>query len=289
MHEAITIKKTETISLSSFNTTNWRAFSQKTGIRIKWIKKPISNETNDVEEYTWNNYSENHETQRQNYMSYLQKHFNLLPDISILDVANNHALLQLYNDPHLPFNLRGGTDVIFTDTAASQLPETGIRAVIELKKKIEPVNMYQTIMEMIVADIITTDDISVIGILTNLKDIWNIFWFDEKKVMGIQFTHRKSAIEFIKSMVLEKEWTTGKRPSSFSDNITVKRMKFDNMIEIEREEASNDIARMEDFYDEMTEEEIRRHKIGKAINIFKQSPLFAPFFFKSDNSSMMYT
>jgi len=38
-----------------------------------------------------------------------------------------------------------------------------------------PVNVYQTVMEMIIADIITTDHISVIGILTDLKDTWNIF------------------------------------------------------------------------------------------------------------------
>jgi len=71
-------------------------------------------------------------TQRQNYISYLQKHLHPLPRISILDIANNKNLLQLYSDSRLPFNLSGGTDVILTETAALRLPETGIRAVIEL-------------------------------------------------------------------------------------------------------------------------------------------------------------
>jgi len=135
-------------------------------------------------------------------------------------------------------------------------------------------------MEMIIADIITTDRISVIGILTDLKDTWDIFWLNEKKIMGIEFTHRKSAMQFIRSMVLENEWTTGKRYLPLLKHRTVKRMKFNSMLEIEGEAVPDDIANMEDFYEEMTEEDIRKHKIGKAVNICKHSPLFAHFFSK---------
>jgi len=141
-----------------------------------------------------------------------------------------------------------------------------------------PVNVYQTVMEMIIADIITTDRISVIGVLTDLKDTWDIFWLNEKKVMGIEFTHQKSVMQFIHSMVLENEWAIGKRSLPFLEHVTVKRMKFNSMSEIEGEAIPDDIAHMEDFYEEMTEEDIHKYKIGKAVNICKHSPLFASFF-----------
>ncbi|CAG8668387.1 11655_t:CDS:2, partial [Paraglomus brasilianum] len=183
VHDAVIISKPETVSLSSFNTTNWRAFFRKTGISIEWLDNELPNEATDIETYTWS-YPENHETQRQNYISYLQKHLHPLPRI---------------------FNLSGGTDI------------PGIS-----------------------------------------------FWLNEKKIMGIEFTHRKSAMQFIHSMVLENEWTTGKRYLPLLEHRTVKRMKFNSMLEIEGEAVPDDIANMEDFYEEMTEEDIRKHKIGKA-------------------------
>ncbi|CAG8657959.1 9724_t:CDS:2, partial [Paraglomus brasilianum] len=87
VHDAVIINKPETVSLSlsSFNIINWRAFSRKTGIKIEWLDKELPNEATDIEA-----------------------------------------------DACLPFNLSGGTDVILTETAALRLPETGIRAVIEL-------------------------------------------------------------------------------------------------------------------------------------------------------------
>ena len=139
-------------------------------------------------------------------------------------------------------------------------------------------------MEMIVADIITTDEISVIGILTDLKNTWNIFWLDKKKVIGIKFTHQTSAIKFIQSMVLEEKWTSEKRHLPLPENTKLKQTKFDNMFE-KMETELNDVACMEDFYDEMTEEEICQHKIGKAVEILKHSPSFAPFFFESKKHS----
>jgi len=58
------INKPETVSLSlsSFNTINWRAFSRKTGIKIEWLDKELPNEA-DIEAYTWSDSPENHETQ----------------------------------------------------------------------------------------------------------------------------------------------------------------------------------------------------------------------------------
>ncbi|CAJ0836996.1 3509_t:CDS:2, partial [Entrophospora sp. SA101] len=211
IHEKVVAKKLETIPLSSFNTTNWQAFSLKTDVKIKWIINDSLDETVDIEEYVWSDYPESHETQRKNYMSYLKRHINLLPQISILDVATNKTFLQLYNDPRLPFNLSGGTDVILFETAAETLPQTGIRSVIELKKQVQPVDVYQVVMQMIIADIITPNHISAIGILTDLKDNWNVFWLNEKEVIGTKFTQRKSAIKFIESMILEEEWATKKR------------------------------------------------------------------------------
>nr|CAG8533925.1 8277_t:CDS:2 [Entrophospora candida] len=130
IHEKVVAKKIEIIPLSSFNTTNWQAFLSK--LTSKWIVNDSLDETADIEKYVWSDYPESHETQRKNYMSYLKRHVNLLPQISILDVTTNKMLLQLCNDSRLPFNLSGGTDVILFETTAEIPPQTGIRSVIEL-------------------------------------------------------------------------------------------------------------------------------------------------------------
>nr|CAG8550545.1 6109_t:CDS:2 [Entrophospora candida] len=202
IHEKVVAKKIEIIPLSSFNTTNWQAFLSK--LTSKWIVNDSLDETADIEKYVWSDYPESHETQRKNYMSYLKRHVNLLPQISILDVTTNKMLLQLYNDSRLPFNLSGGTDVILFENTAEIPPQTGIRSVIELKKQVQPVNVYQA---TIIAYIITPNHISAIGVLTDLKDNW----LNEKEVIGTKFTQRKSAIKFIESMILEEEWATKKK------------------------------------------------------------------------------
>ncbi|CAJ0850537.1 7661_t:CDS:2 [Entrophospora sp. SA101] len=97
--------------------------------------------------------------------------------------------------------------VILFENTAEIFPQTGIRSVIELKKQVQPANT-------IIADIITPNHISAIGVLTDLKDNWNMFWLNEKEVIGTKFTQRKSAIKFIESMILEEEWATKKKAKS---------------------------------------------------------------------------
>ncbi|CAH1767818.1 13169_t:CDS:2, partial [Entrophospora sp. SA101] len=55
------IDKEETITLTSFNTTNWQAFLSK--LMSKWIVNDSLDETADIEKYVWSDHPESHETQ----------------------------------------------------------------------------------------------------------------------------------------------------------------------------------------------------------------------------------
>ncbi|CAG8518175.1 5615_t:CDS:2, partial [Paraglomus occultum] len=111
----------------------------------------------DIEPYEWSNYAESHVEQQKEVIRYLEKHLvpKLPSEIMMLNVANDKEFLDIYDHPQLPYDLRGGTDIIL---------------------EVQPVHVYQAIMEMIAADLYVNDKIKVFGVLTDLKDIWNIYW-----------------------------------------------------------------------------------------------------------------
>jgi hypothetical protein len=172
--------------------------------------------------------------------------------------------------------MRGTTDLILVESHSVDclVIEAGIRAVIELKKTIKSSHIKQVIFKMMAADLFVRDEIKVFGLLTDLKSVWHFFWLEEgRKIMTVKMTHRNKALDFA------SELADVYREQSKEVNIIglqkVRRVKirelFDDLL-------NDDIAPMEDFYEEMDDNERRRHEAKKVINLFKNTPMFASYF-----------
>ena len=127
--------------------------------------------------------------------------------------------------------------------------------------------MWQAILEMIVADIYVKEDVKVFGVLTDLNSFWNIFWLDEsKEIVIVPLENRKKAFEVIGRMV---------RPiSRISGMPTINRMKFTELSR-RSDDSNDDVAMMDDFIDEMEEDEVLRHEMRNVFHFLQDSPIFS--------------
>ncbi|RIA96114.1 hypothetical protein C1645_872266 [Glomus cerebriforme] len=227
----------------------------------------------DIVPYKWTNHAENHKEQRIKIIKYLNDHLKpILPeDIIIEDVVDKKEFLNMRKDFMLPFNIHGGTDIILVkkDCVQGKLLKHGIHATIELKKVIEEHHIPQAILEMIVADCFVDVDVKVIGVLTDMNNVWNIFWLSKsKKIMEVTLTNRKTALKVISKMVKSAK----PRINGIADT---NRMKFLDLFDGSLHNPYDDIAPMEDFYEEMNEDEILKHKTRKAIYALRDNPIFS--------------
>ena len=139
----------------------------------------------------------------------------------------------------------------------------------------------QTIMEMVVADLITSDKRVVFGILSDLRDDWQIFWLEEdREIKNWKASSRDVAVQVI-SMLLCKKKSLSENLESTSSSSTIiipaaRRVKLNTLFQSRT--IDDDIARMEDVYDVMSKEEIQRHKVGIALDIVKSIPSFSSMY-----------
>ena len=227
----------------------------------------------DINPYKWTSHAENHKSQIKAIIRYLNTHLKpILPDeVAIEDVANKKDFLKVRKNSTLPFNISGGTDIILVEEQCvmAKALKMGIYATFELKKAVEDRHIYQAVLEMIVADCYIDEDTKVFGVLTDLKDVWNIIWLGvNKKIRMVSLTNRKIAFDVINEMVR----SDNPRIEGISNTERVKYMDyFDGRFN----DSHDDIAPMEDFYDEMDENEVLMHKTKKAIYALKDNPIFS--------------
>ncbi|CAG8784382.1 10106_t:CDS:2 [Dentiscutata erythropus] len=189
----------------------------------------------------------------------------------------DNNLLNLYKNPLLPFNVHGGTDIVAVDeggVAIDLVPES-IYAVLQLKKKIERKHMMQVVLEMVVADIFTSDRRTVFGILSDLRNDWRIYWLEsDRKIKAWKAPSRDIAVYVISTLLCESS-SKDNREDTLPIIPAAKRVKLVTLFQMDED---YDIARMEDVYDVMSKEEILHHKIGIAVEMIKNTPSFSSMF-----------
>jgi hypothetical protein len=267
--------ESETASFSSINKNRFQRFLEFARLSVKVIDFNGKYPQSDIEPYKWNSHTENNQQQRNNILEYFNTHLKpILPDsIVIQDVANKNELLNIRKGAILPYNLRGGTDLILAERSAidCKIPKLGIRAIIEFKKEVEEKYIPQATLEMIVADCLVHRDIKVFGVLTDLKEDWQFIWMGvNKEIVMVTLKHRKTAFDVINKMVR----SSYPRISGISNT---ERMKYLDLFDGETSDdiANDDVAPMEDFYDQMDEEEVLMHKTKKMIYALKDNPIFS--------------
>ncbi|RHZ56297.1 hypothetical protein Glove_402g59 [Diversispora epigaea] len=285
MHNQLTQKAIDTISISKINSENYQNLQRHLNIKFENVTfNNIPTHSNVLPlAFKWKEKSEL--AHKDEYLKWLRKYIPLTNGYIWYDVGGNSDLLEIKKDPRLPFNIRGGTNVVIVkdcDVKIDMVPES-IYAVLELKKKVERNHNKQVILKMIIADLITARDRAVFGILSDLIDEWRIFWLENennKTIKGWKAPSRNIAVQVI-SMLLSK-----KGLKSFQDNLestspiipAAKRVKFDILFQNKIIDEDDDIARMEDVYDVMSKKEIMHHKVGVASKIIKSIPFFSSMY-----------
>ncbi|CAG8505314.1 3521_t:CDS:2 [Paraglomus occultum] len=278
IHNKLTQPTVETISISKINTENFQLLKSHLNLKIDIASFNILIHNNmSSPAFEWENKTE--PARKDEYLEWLHQYIPLTNPLVWHDVGGNHDLLDVYNDTRLPYNVHGGTDVVVADKngIASHLIPESIYAVLELKKRIERKHVMQTIMEMVVADLITSDSRTVFGILSDLRDDWQLFWLEEdRKIKNWKAPNRNVAVQVISTLL-----SPGDNINMEDTSIIIpaaKRVKLDTLLPNKTISEEDDIARMEDVYDVMSKEEIWRHKVGVALGIVRNIPSFSSMY-----------
>src|SRR6185312_1068511 len=205
IHQRMT-REPDVASYSTMNLEKLERFRIHTGIEIRALDYHASS-SRDIDAYDWTDCPENHPSQLKRIIEYLNKHLqpNLPHGIIILDVIDKRDFLNIYNNPVIPFDTRGGTDVALVDESyvKASISRAGIRGVVELKKMVQESHVPQIVMEMVGATSLVNEDSKVFGLLTDLGDVWNFYWIgEEKEIMTVNISHRKAALNFISRLTL---------------------------------------------------------------------------------------
>ena len=164
--------------------------------------KPSSVVLQSIPGYSWMDMNEDHKAQRASYMAYLLQHIgDVIPkDMVVLDVAAEKTLLSI-DDLRLPLKLSGGTDAIIVEKSAieSLSPMDGLHVIIELKKQVTKEHISQACMELIAADLLATNTVTLL--LTDLNEKWIFAWIEDRQIVKTTFKEPASAIQFIQEVL----------------------------------------------------------------------------------------
>ncbi|RHZ77226.1 hypothetical protein Glove_184g103 [Diversispora epigaea] len=280
MYDTITQTTIGTISISKIDTGNFRLLKQHFNFKIEsfpYNNIPIHSNVSPPA-FKW--IEKTKPAQRDEYLEWLRQYIPLTNGRVWHDVKSIKNLLDVYKDSRLPFNVHGGTDVVVVnecDIENDLIPES-IYAVLKLKKnKIERPDVMQVILEMVVADLITSDNRIVFGILSDLRDDWRVYWLeDDRKIKCWKASSRDAAVQVISKLLCNE--SSEDNTEDISTIIpAAKRVKLDTMIQ-NRTTGEDDIAQMEDIYDVMSKEEIWHHKVGIASEIVRNIPSFSSMY-----------
>ncbi|CAG8605313.1 1416_t:CDS:2 [Paraglomus occultum] len=281
-------ERIETVSISAVNTTQFQRFCDH--VNTSLVSLPYNGHIpkHDIDFYHWNaDAAEINHQQRKDINIYLNRHLKpKLPEgVIIFDVSSKRDLLNITKNPLFPFNVRGGTNLILVEKAAVEtgLIQAGIRAIIVLKKNVQDNHSKQAIFEMLIADLCVSDEIRVIGVLTDLVNTWNFYWIEkERTIKSMHLSHRGKALDLIGQLASTTQKRESKNPTIGRNIVYREKVKYAFPV---KNDYDNDIARIEDLYDDMSMEEIREYEMRKIISsIIQGNPIFSDLF---DNSSQI--
>ncbi|CAG8571623.1 6422_t:CDS:2 [Funneliformis caledonium] len=231
---------------------NFDSFLKHINFKLSAVEFTGTLPKNDIEPYEWNDYTDSDPNQLELISQYLNQHLkpNLPKDYVVFNVANHSTLL-----PKI---------LLFHSRSKAELTMWWWNR--KLKKVLQEQSIWQAIAEMVAADFLTNEEIKAIGVLTDLNERWHLFWLEEgKKIMMVKLSHRKKALDIISRMVkmMRVPGLPGGQRIKIYDNVYTQ---------------VDDIAPLEDFYEEISEEDILRHKTRKAIDLIINNPLFSDVF-----------
>ena len=156
-----------------------------------------------INSFSWN-YNMTEVKQHHKYVAYLHQIITLPFDFEWYDARSNVNLLNAVDQPWLPFNLKGTTDIAILDkgySVAYGQEASGIRVTIELKKKeqVKQNARFQTQAQLLIANHYSNNNI--LSLLTDLNDYWEFFWEYDTEICFCRPTSRELAVKMLQDYV----------------------------------------------------------------------------------------
>ena len=260
-------KEQKDVSISKVTTEDWERIKEHADLKTSSLNFKIQFVVErDVVPFYWDEGKPENQ-QCDEYMSHLASIINLPETMEWYNAQNEKNFLTvLYNDL-LPFGIRGTTDVAIIDKTyiRDNIHSSGIRLVMELKKKVIKSNIYQAAVELIVADL--HSNFNIMAVITDLNDRWEFFWLKARKIHTYTSTSKEEAVFIIENVL---------NPNiDVLDNNGVKKFDFpmEDRDKLPHVSSQNyDVANLNDVADVMSEEEIRHWEVKHALRDFFAMP-----------------
>jgi hypothetical protein len=220
--------------------------------------------------------AESEASQRAGYMAYLRLHLKTLldrGDFQLVDAAQDKVPLSTV-DPRLPFRVNGTADVLLVNRKAKNPLNklTGIRLVIELKKKVESSHLPQALGQLASCSLKAPLHCYPVSLLTDLNGHWHFSWFNEERVVAqVTLSYPKNAIDFIMAAVSEREGTF--RVPFIAPPL--KKLKVDDFLPMPSDGADEMMERYELLADELEPEFLMERRMEYAQHLVQSMPMYA--------------
>lgn len=230
-------------------------------------------------------------------LNWIKTLITLPPNLVMFSVASQSSFLTLPIGDASRYILKSTTDIAIVSKIYVENLDTicGLKVVIELKKTVSEAAHRQVVMQLLAASV--SSSFPVLAILTDLKQFWQFMWLDKS---GIQETcfDLCHAISFIDQILLEdgcnpiikmytmeaylKEKEGIQRPQGPGSPAVVGKQGVKQILSRPRVDGydimpKGDVGNMEEFYDEMSKEEIEQHKLNVVIRHVTSSAYWQSF------------
>ncbi|GIL80247.1 hypothetical protein Vretimale_17421 [Volvox reticuliferus] len=197
------------VSISGIDSQTWKGLSAAFGLPITASSKaPLAPaHVHETQPFSWLPQTEADPINRKAVVRYLNCMVPPPAGQEWYDSTAKRNMLSC-NLPTAGIELKGTSDVALCTSAAvkGNLPELGLRIVVELKKEKSKFNPYQLATELVAANV-WSPDFKPIAVMTDLMDAWQLMWATEEIIQMYTCEGRAEAIGILRAF-LEQEHLT---------------------------------------------------------------------------------
>ncbi|GIL80279.1 hypothetical protein Vretimale_17451 [Volvox reticuliferus] len=191
------------VSISGIDCLTWQGLSEAFGLPIALSSKaPLAPaHVQETEPFSWQPQMEADPINRKAAVLYLNRMVPPPAGQEWYDSAAKRNMLSC-NLPTAGIELKGTSDVALCTSAAvkANLPEHGLRIVMELKKDKAKFNPYQLATELVAANV-WSPGLKPIAVMTDLMDAWQLMWAAEEMIQMYTCEGRVEAIGILRAFL----------------------------------------------------------------------------------------
>ncbi|RPB29607.1 hypothetical protein L211DRAFT_832313 [Terfezia boudieri ATCC MYA-4762] len=278
------------IFISRVSSSQYKSILNYLGLQRVSLEFEVPPVNRTFEEFSWG--PEKEDAQMDNCLAWLRTHIILPENMQFHPVANNTSFLNYtVGEGTSKYFLKGTTDIIVLPTRYVRdfNAHSGMQLAIELKKEIKEADCRQAIMELIATNAFS--NYPVVVLLTDLKGLWQFSWFNtasegiESVTFGLHcgvalmeyILHGRGDGPYINRCRLKDFFREGgsqgvPAESTPGQGSMLEQQGFFKKVDPFDLVPRPEVANMEEFFDEMSEVEVKKWKFQHVMNHISEAP-----------------